>query len=93
MLMKCLKGTAKATIGEHHISLKKALDQLTDNYGSPRLIVDKYLREYEKNFGNVRNWGKHGSKERVDAINKTLDFLRNLESLCKDHPDHLKSEI
>ena len=30
MLMKCLKGTAKATIGEHHISLQKALDQLTD---------------------------------------------------------------
>ena len=92
-LMKYLKGNAKLTIGEHHISLQKALDQLSDNYGSPRLIVDKYLRDFEKSLGQVRQWGKHGSKERVDAINKTLDFLRNLESLVTDHPDHLKSEI
>ena len=92
-LMKYLKGSAKSTIGEHHISLKSALDQLEDNYGSPRLIVDKYLRDFDKSYGNVRHWGKHGSKERVEAINKTLDFLRNLESLCNDHPDHLRSEI
>ena len=92
-LMKYLKGNAKSTIGEHHLSLNNALDQLTDNYGSPRLIVDKYLKDYEKAHGQVRQWGKHGSKDRIDAINRTLDFLRNLETLCADHPDHLRSEI
>ena len=61
-LMKYLKGSAKSTIGEHHISLKSALDQLEDNYGSPRLIVDKYLRDFDKSYGNVRHWGKHCSK-------------------------------
>ena len=92
-LIKYLKGSAKASIGEHHSKLEDALEQLKDNYGSPRLIVDKYLKDFEKSLGHIKNWGKHGSKERVDAINKTLDFLRNLESLVKDHPDHLKSEI
>ena len=93
MLVKYLKGDAKKTIGDHHKTLDSAIDQLRDNYGSPRLIVDKYLREYDKSLGHIRNWGKHGSKERVDAINKTLDFLRNLESLVDDHPSHLKSEV
>ena len=93
MLIKCLKGDAKKTIGDHHKSLEAALDQLRDNYGSPRLIVDRYLREFERQLGHIRSWGKHGSKERVDAINKTLDLLRNLESLVSDHPDHLRSEI
>ena len=92
-LMKYLKGNAKQTVGEHHISLEKALEQLSDNYGSPRLIVDKYLRDFEKSLGQVRQWGKHGSKERIDSIHKTLDFLRNLQSLIEDHPDHLKPEI
>ena len=46
ILMKYLKGNAKQTIGEHHISLTKAQEQLTDNYGSLRLIVDKYLKDY-----------------------------------------------
>ena len=50
-LMKYLKGNAKLTIDEHHISLQKTLDQLSDNYGSPRLIVDKYLRDFEKSLG------------------------------------------
>ena len=92
-LIKYLKGGAKLTIGEHHSTLSSAIEQLKDNYGSPRLIVDKYLRDFEKNLGHIRNWGKHGSKERADAINKTLDFLRNLENLVSDHPDHLKAEI
>ena len=92
-LIKHLKGDAKANIGEHHKTLEAALKQLEDNYGCPRLIVDKYTRDYEKALGSIRNWGKHGSKERVDAINKTADFIRNLESLAADHPTHLKTEI
>ena len=93
MLSKYLKGEAKACIGDHHKTLDTALEQLKENYGSPRLIVDKYLREFEKSLGHIKNWGKHGSKERVEAINRTLDFLRNLENLVNDHPDHLKSEV
>ena len=92
-LMKYLKGDAKFTIGEHHISLESALKQLKDNYGCPRLIVEKYTKEYDKALGNIRSWGKHGTKERVDSINKTLDFIRNIENLAKDHPGHLKNEI
>ena len=93
MLVKYLKGDAKMTIGENHISLGSALKQLEDNYGCPRLIVEKYTREYDKALGNIRSWGKHGTKERVDAINKTADFIRNLQTLATDHPGHLKSEI
>ena len=92
-LLKYLKGDAKSNIGEHHKTLDSALKQLEDNYGCPRLIVDKYTRDYEKALGSIRNWGKHGTKERVDAINKTADFIRNLENLAADHPAHLKSEI
>ena len=92
-LIKYLKGDAKASIGQHHKTLESALQQLEDNYGSPRLIVEKYVRDYEKSFGNIRQWGKHGSKERVDAINKTTDFIRNLEDLATNHPGHLKGEI
>ena len=92
-LTKYLKGDAKASIGEHHKTLTDALKQLEDNYGCPRLIVDKYSKDYEKALGNVRSWGKHGSKDRVDAINKTEDFIRNLENLAASHPGHLKSEI
>ena len=90
-LMKHLKGDAKHTIGEHHISLKSALKQLEDNYGCPRLIVEKYTRDYDKALGSIRSWGKHGTKESVDAINRTVDFIRNLENLATDHPGHLKS--
>ena len=57
------------------------------------MIVEKYSKDYEKALGNVRNWGKHGTKDRVDAINKTEDFIRNLETLATNHPGHLKSEI
>jgi len=92
-LIKCLKGDAKATIGEHHKTLQDALNQLEDNYGCPRLIVEKYSKDYEKALGNVRHWGKHGTKDRVDAINKTEDYIRNLETLAANHPGHLKSEI
>ena len=92
-LIKCLKGNAKLTIGEHHISLESALKQLEDNFGCPRLIVEKYSKDYDKALGNIRSWGKHGTKERVDAINKSLDFIRNLQNLASDHPSHLKSEI
>ena len=44
-LIKCLKGDAKATIGEHHKTLQDALKQLEDNYGCPRLIVEKYSKD------------------------------------------------
>ena len=29
----------------------------------------------------------------MDAINKTEDYIRNLETLAANHPGHLKSEI
>ena len=92
-LIKYIKGDAKMTIGEHHISLNSAIKQLEDNYGCPRLIVEKYTKDYDKALGNIRSWGKHGTKERVDAINKTVDFIRNLQNLATDHPGHLKGEI
>ena len=92
-LIKYLKGDAKSSIGEHHKTLDGALLHLEDMYGCPRLIVEKYTKEYEKSFGNIRNWGKHGSKERVNAINKTVDFIRNLEDLAANHPGHLHGEI
>ena len=92
-LLKHLTGDAKKTVGEHHKTLESALQQLEDNYGCPRLIVEKYTRDYEKSYGHVRAWGRHGSKERVDAINKTVDFIRNLEDLATNHPGHLNGEI
>ena len=92
-LIKHLKGDAKDSVGQHHKSLDSALTLLEDNYGCPRLIVEKYTKDYDKSFGHIRNWGKHGSKQRVDAINKTVDFIRNLENLAESHPSHLKSEI
>ena len=92
-LIKYLKGNAKTSLGEHHKSLQDALKHLEDIYGCPRLIVEKYTKDYEKALGNVKDWGKHGTKQRIDALNKTADFIRNLESLAADHPSHLKSEI
>ena len=51
-LIKYIKGDAKMTIGEHHISLNSAIKQLEDNYGCPRLIVEKYTKDYDKALGN-----------------------------------------
>ena len=61
MLIKCLKGDAKKTIGDHHKSLEAALDQLRDNYGSPRLIVDRYLKEFERQLGHILLSGENKS--------------------------------
>ena len=83
----------KQTIGEHHLSLATAIKQLEDNYGCPQLIVEKYMKDYDKALGSIRSWGKHGTKERVDAINRTVDFIRNLQTLATDHPTYLQSEI
>ena len=49
-LIKYLKGDAKLSIGEHHKTLDRALQHLEDMYGCPRLIVEKYTKEYEKSF-------------------------------------------
>ena len=56
-LSKCLKGEAKSFIGDHHKDLVTALEQLKNNYDTPRLIVFRYMREFEKSLGNIRNWG------------------------------------
>ena len=40
-LIKHLKGDAKDSIGQHHKSLDSALTQLEDNFGCPRLIVER----------------------------------------------------
>ena len=91
-LLKYLDGDAKSVIGEHQKTLKGALDLLEENYGVPRLIVEKYTKDYDKNFGNYKKWGSNGSKERNNAINKTLDLIRNLQDMAKTHK-HLSSEI
>ena len=66
MLIKYLKGNAKSTLGEHHKTLKDALKQLEDNYGCPRLIVEKYTKDYEKALGNIKYclvWAQTFQKE------------------------------
>ena len=92
-LIKYLDGDAKSVIGEHQTSLDDALEQLEAVYGVPRLIVEKYCKDYERNFGVFRKWGKEGSKDRNIAINKTLDFMRNLNELAKTHKKQLHGEV
>ena len=93
MLLKYLKGEAKIAIGEHYKNVDDALKALSDAFGSSRMIMDKLVSNYEKNLGSIKQWGKHGTQERVNAINKTLDMIRHLETLADDHKTELHNEV
>ena len=85
VLLKYLDGKAKTSIGDHFKDVEEALKQLKETYGVPRFIVDEYFKRYEEKFGNPKKWGKQGSQLRLDAIDGTLDFIRQMKSLATDH--------
>ena len=92
VLQKHLEGKAKTCVGDHHKDVEAALKQLKETFGVPRLIVAEYFRIYEDKYGKASKWGKNGSQQRLDAIDGTLDFIRQLESQATDHAS-LKSII
>ena len=93
MLLKYLKAEAKTCIGEHYKTVEDALKALSEAFGSSRMIMDKLRSNFDKNLSSIKQWGKHGTQERVNAINKTLDFIRHLESLAEDHKTELHNEV
>ena len=93
VLMKLLDGRAKSCVGEHQKEVKLALDQLKNTFGVPKFILAEYFKVYEEKYGTPKKWGKHGSQQRLDAVDGTLDFIRQLKSLAEDHPESLKSTI
>ena len=93
VLTKLLDGRAKSCVGTHHKTVKEALEQLKETFGVPKLILAEYYKTYEEKFGNPRKWGKHGSQQRLDAIDGTLDFMRQLKALATDHSDSLKTAV
>ena len=91
-LLKHLKGEARHVVGEHQKDLEEALTALSEAFGSSIQILQKLKENFSKLFGSVREWGKHGSQDRLSAINRTLDFIRQLEALAEDHVE-LKNQI
>ena len=94
LLLKYLKGDARARVGDHQPSLDAALQVLESFYGNPNLIWLKYRQEFEKEFsGNVLNkWGSLGSTKRIDAIAKLMEFIRQSLQFSEDYPQ-LKDDI
>jgi hypothetical protein len=67
---------------------------LVQFYGNANLIWIKYKEEFKKTFfGNVSTmWGELGSTQRVDAIARMLEFIRQSKQYAQDYPE-LKDEI
>ena len=92
-LMKYLKGEAKVVIGDHHKSIDIALEALSEAFGNAWLILQRLRDNFDKTLGHFRYWGRHGTIERLNAINRTLDFIRQLESLAEDYSTELYNEV
>ena len=92
VLLKYLDGKAKSCVGDHHKDVTAALKQLKETFGVPKIIVAEYFKNYEEKYGKAGKWGKHGSQQRLDAIDGSLDFIRHLKSLAEDH-ESLKGVI
>ena len=89
-----LRGDAKARVGEHQPDLATALKVLVQFYGNSNIIWIKYKEDFKKIFsGNIYNmWGELGSTQRVDAIARMLEFIRQAKQYAVDYPE-LKDEI
>ena len=85
-LRKYLASKAKLAVGEHHKTLKDALEYLVSAYGQPMRIWQVLQTEIQGKL-HARAWGKTFSKERLDAINQLLDFIRHAETLAEEHED------
>ena len=83
-MIKYLKGEAKETIGEHHKTLRDALNDLTGSYGNPEWIWQTLRQDFE-NKVHSRTWGKPYTFERLKSINHMLNFIRKAEALAKEH--------
>ena len=66
---------------------------LIDNYGNPKAIWSESKKELQAAVGNYsKDWGRHGSQERVTSISRCVEFLREAECLAKDYPE-LENDI
>ena len=92
-LRKHLKGEARTVVGEYHADLTSALESLAESFGSSILILDKLKKDFKKKFGNIRDWGRYGSQQRSTAILQTLDFIKQFQSLAKNHKRELNNEV
>ena len=88
-LRKYLSGEAKARVGEHFKNIDDAFKCLIDNFGNPAVIWAECKKELVKKVGGDFNssWGRFGSQQRVSAIGKCLEFLREAEEMAKDYPE------
>ena len=93
-LLEYLSGDARTKVGEHHVSIKTAMESLKSYYGNPRAIWLKRRQDLENEVGNFsRDWGVYGSQKRVMAIAKVQEFVREAEILAKEFPDALDNEV
>ena len=87
-LRKYLSGEAKTRVGEHHKKLEDALQCLVDIYGNPSVIWSESKKELIKEVGDYnKDWGRLGSQQRVTAIGKCVEFLREAEMLAREYPE------
>ena len=87
-LRKYLSGEAKTRVGEHHKKLEDALQCLVDIYGNPSVIWSESKKELIKEVGDYnKDWGRLGSQQRVTAIGKCVEFLREAEMLATEYPE------
>lgn len=91
---KYLKGDAKLNVGEHYPNLNDAMEALVTAYGNPRLIWNRLKEKlFEKiNSPSTKDWGREDTSERLNAVNKVSDFLKQAHSLAKEY-EELKTDV
>ena len=84
---KYLKGDAKLNVGEHHSNLEEAMEALVAAYGNPHLIWTRLKDNLFKKISSptAKDWGREDSVERLNAINRVMDFLKHAHSLAKEY--------
>ena len=93
VFMKYLKGQAKQLMSEHYDDLTTAMKALVSYFDNPNEIWEKSIERLEKKFSNLEDsWGILGDQQRVLAIARMIEFVREGEDLAKKFPN-LESEV
>ena len=94
-VLQYLEGEAKVKIGIHHKDVKSIFKTLEEFFGNPRAIWTKCRKDLEDEVGKDfrKQWGNYGSNQRVLAIARVIEFIRQAEVLGIEFPDALGAEV